>query len=74
MLFNILLNEDDWNTKQVEDHNWMKANVAGYEDNTESWAKIEWNKHPDEEKWHLMIPEGHSDVGVELTSDWIPEE
>lgn len=73
-MFKIFLNVDDWAVQEAIYHKWMEDNVDGYKGNTESWAKVEWNKHPTDDKWHLPIPKGHSDTGVELTSDWRAEE
>lgn len=63
--FKIYIDEGDWATKEAEYHAWMQANVENY--NADSWAKIDWCKHETEDKWHLLIPVGHSDTGVELT-------
>ena len=57
-----------WDTKEADYHSWMQANVEDY--TADQWAKKEWSKHPDEEKWHVIIPKGHSDTGEELTEDW----
>ncbi len=72
MAFKIETVEADWDTRQADYHNWMKANVSGYI--ADQWANKEWSKHPTDEKWHLLIPRGHSDTGEELTEDWTPEE
>ncbi len=71
MAFKIFDNTDDWNTKQAEYHAWMEDNIEGY--NADFWAKSEWNKHPGQDKWHLLIPKGHPDTGEELSEDWFPE-
>lgn len=65
MPFRIYTNTTDWATKEAEYHAWMGANVSNY--NADRWGDVNWNKHPDYDRWHLLIPVGHSDTGVELT-------
>jgi len=68
MAYKIFTSADEWSFKEAEYHYWCIAANAGYD--AICWAVMAYCKHPTEDMWRLLIPAGHTDIGVELTDDW----